>query len=83
MLDVTYYPMSAIQWFWHKIFGSALGSDNASPGRWQTCMRTCRRGSAEWWMCRQYEVTAGGRVGHVVDVEHRTFVAEVRGDRAS
>ncbi len=28
MLDVTYYPMSAIQWFWHKIFGSALGSDN-------------------------------------------------------
>nr|GLK40469.1 hypothetical protein GCM10017611_73440 [Rhodococcus wratislaviensis] len=28
MLDVIYYLVSAILWFWHKIFGSALGPDS-------------------------------------------------------
>ena len=28
MLDVIYYPVSAILWFWHKAFGSVLGPDN-------------------------------------------------------
>ncbi|WP_084385494.1 membrane protein insertase YidC [Rhodococcus sp. WMMA185] len=28
MLDVIYYPVSAILWFWHKVFGSVLGPDN-------------------------------------------------------
>ncbi|MBC2644432.1 MULTISPECIES: membrane protein insertase YidC [unclassified Rhodococcus (in: high G+C Gram-positive bacteria)] len=28
MLDFVYYPVSAILWFWHKIFGSVLGPDN-------------------------------------------------------
>ncbi|PTR31895.1 YidC/Oxa1 family membrane protein insertase [Rhodococcus sp. OK519] len=28
MLDFIYYPVSAILWFWHKVFGSMLGPDN-------------------------------------------------------
>lgn len=28
MLDVVYYPVSAILWFWHKVFGVFLGPDN-------------------------------------------------------
>lgn len=28
MLDVIYYPVSAILWFWHKAFGAILGPDN-------------------------------------------------------
>lgn len=28
MLDFIYYPVSAILWFWHKVFGSVLGPDN-------------------------------------------------------
>ncbi|MGW0183266.1 membrane protein insertase YidC [Nocardia sp. NPDC003345] len=28
MLDVIYYPVSAILWFWHKAFGAVLGADN-------------------------------------------------------
>lgn len=28
MLDVIYYPVSAVLWFWHKIFGDALGLDS-------------------------------------------------------
>lgn len=28
MLDFIYYPVSWILWFWHKVFGFALGSDN-------------------------------------------------------
>ncbi|MBF6328778.1 membrane protein insertase YidC [Nocardia transvalensis] len=28
MLDFIYYPVSWILWFWHRIFGFALGKDN-------------------------------------------------------
>ncbi|MFI5778430.1 membrane protein insertase YidC [Nocardia sp. NPDC051570] len=28
MLDFIYYPVSWILWFWHRVFGFALGSDN-------------------------------------------------------
>lgn len=28
MLDFVYYPVSAILWFWHEVFGSLLGPDN-------------------------------------------------------
>ena len=28
MLNVIYYPVSAILWFWHKVFGYVLGADN-------------------------------------------------------
>ncbi len=28
MLDFIYYPVSAIMWFWHKVFGYALGYDS-------------------------------------------------------
>lgn len=28
MLDFIYYPVSAILWFWHRVFGSILGPDN-------------------------------------------------------
>ncbi|MFI5716350.1 membrane protein insertase YidC [Nocardia sp. NPDC051750] len=28
MLDIIYYPVSAILWFWHKAFGAVLGPDN-------------------------------------------------------
>lgn len=28
MLNFIYYPVSAILWFWHKVFGFALGADN-------------------------------------------------------
>ncbi|UYP20126.1 membrane protein insertase YidC [Rhodococcus sp. Z13] len=28
MLDFVYYPVSAVLWFWHKIFGSVLGADS-------------------------------------------------------
>ncbi|QBJ98468.1 membrane protein insertase YidC [Rhodococcus sp. ABRD24] len=28
MLDFVYYPVSAILWFWHKLFGAVLGPDN-------------------------------------------------------
>lgn len=28
MLDFIYYPVSAILWFWHRVFGWALGDDN-------------------------------------------------------
>ena len=28
MLNVIYYPVSAILWVWHKIFGAVLGADN-------------------------------------------------------
>ncbi|MFC9994451.1 membrane protein insertase YidC [Nocardia sp. NPDC127526] len=28
MLDFIYYPVSAILWFWHRVFGFALGKDN-------------------------------------------------------
>ncbi|MCA1007481.1 membrane protein insertase YidC [Rhodococcus hoagii] len=28
MLDFIYYPVSAILWFWHKVFGAVLGPDN-------------------------------------------------------
>lgn len=28
MLDIIYYPVSAILWFWHKAFGAILGADN-------------------------------------------------------
>jgi YidC/Oxa1 family membrane protein insertase len=28
VLNFIYYPVSAILWFWHKVFGFALGADN-------------------------------------------------------
>lgn len=28
MLDFVYYPVSAVLWFWHRVFGSVLGPDN-------------------------------------------------------
>lgn len=28
MLDFIYYPVSAILWFWHRVFGWALGDDS-------------------------------------------------------
>lgn len=28
MLDVVYYPISAVLWAWHRVFGAALGTDN-------------------------------------------------------
>ena len=28
MLDFVYYPVSAVLWFWHRVFGAALGPDN-------------------------------------------------------
>ena len=28
MLDFIYYPVSAILWFWHTVFGAVLGPDN-------------------------------------------------------
>ena len=28
MLNFIYYPVSAILWFWHKIFGFVLGSSS-------------------------------------------------------
>lgn len=28
MLNFVYYPVSAILWFWHKVFGFVLGADN-------------------------------------------------------
>ncbi|WP_280262846.1 membrane protein insertase YidC [Nocardia wallacei] len=28
MLDFIYYPVSWILWFWHRVFGFALGADN-------------------------------------------------------
>ncbi len=28
IFDVLYYPVSAILWFWHKVFGTVLGPDN-------------------------------------------------------
>ena len=28
MLNIIYYPVSAILWFWHKVFGYVLGADN-------------------------------------------------------
>lgn len=28
MLNFIYYPVSAILWFWHKVFGFVLGADN-------------------------------------------------------
>jgi YidC/Oxa1 family membrane protein insertase len=28
LLDFIYYPVSAIMWFWHKVFGYALGYDS-------------------------------------------------------
>ncbi|GAB2910147.1 membrane protein insertase YidC [Rhodococcus aerolatus] len=28
MLDFIYYPVSAILWVWHKVFGAVLGADN-------------------------------------------------------
>lgn len=27
MLDVVYYPVSAVLWFWHRVFGSVLGEN--------------------------------------------------------
>lgn len=28
MLDVVYYPISAVLWAWHRVFGAVLGADN-------------------------------------------------------
>ncbi|OZD08471.1 membrane protein insertase YidC [Rhodococcus sp. 06-235-1A] len=28
MLDFVYYPVSAVLWFWHRVFGSVLGPGN-------------------------------------------------------
>ncbi|MBY4213163.1 membrane protein insertase YidC [Rhodococcus fascians] len=28
MLDFVYYPVSAVLWFWHRVFGLVLGPDN-------------------------------------------------------
>ncbi|CAM3738012.1 membrane protein insertase YidC [Tsukamurella strandjordii] len=28
MLDFVYYPISAVLWLWHSVFGAALGADN-------------------------------------------------------
>ncbi|WP_052073824.1 membrane protein insertase YidC [Rhodococcoides fascians] len=28
MLDFVYYPVSAVLWFWHRVFGFVLGPDN-------------------------------------------------------
>ncbi|MGB6069206.1 MAG: membrane protein insertase YidC [Rhodococcus sp. (in: high G+C Gram-positive bacteria)] len=28
MLDFVYYPVSAVLWFWHRVFGSVLGPDS-------------------------------------------------------
>lgn len=28
MLDVVYYPISAVLWLWHRVFGALLGADN-------------------------------------------------------
>ncbi|MDN5723992.1 MAG: membrane protein insertase YidC, partial [Corynebacterium sp.] len=28
MLDFIYYPISAVLWFWHKVFGFVLGPDS-------------------------------------------------------
>ncbi|NUS42955.1 MAG: membrane protein insertase YidC [Mycobacteriaceae bacterium] len=28
MLDFIYYPISAVLWFWHRVFGFVLGPDN-------------------------------------------------------
>ncbi|ADG78521.1 Membrane protein insertase YidC OS=Tsukamurella paurometabola (strain ATCC 8368 / DSM / CCUG 35730 / CIP 100753 / JCM 10117 / KCTC 9821 / NBRC 16120 / NCIMB 702349 / NCTC 13040) OX=521096 GN=Tpau_1908 PE=3 SV=1 [Tsukamurella paurometabola] len=28
MLDVVYYPISALLWLWHRVFGAFLGADN-------------------------------------------------------
>ncbi|MCJ0978046.1 membrane protein insertase YidC [Rhodococcus sp. ARC_M12] len=28
MLDFVYYPVSAVLWFWHRVFGSVFGPDN-------------------------------------------------------
>ncbi|MCZ4521122.1 membrane protein insertase YidC [Rhodococcus ruber] len=28
MLDFVYYPVSAVLWFWHRVFGTVLGPDN-------------------------------------------------------
>ncbi|CAM3565454.1 membrane protein insertase YidC [Tsukamurella ocularis] len=28
MLDVVYYPISAVLWAWHRLFGAVLGADN-------------------------------------------------------
>ena len=28
MLDVVYYPRSAVLWAWHRVFGAVLGADN-------------------------------------------------------
>ncbi|NKY36291.1 membrane protein insertase YidC [Nocardia speluncae] len=28
MLDIIYYPVSWILWFWHRVFGFAFGADN-------------------------------------------------------
>lgn len=28
MLDVVYYPISAVLWLWHRAFGALLGADN-------------------------------------------------------
>jgi len=28
MLDVVYYPISAVLWAWHRVFGALLGADN-------------------------------------------------------
>ncbi|MFD9828973.1 membrane protein insertase YidC [Tsukamurella tyrosinosolvens] len=28
MLDVVYYPISAVLWAWHRVFGAILGADN-------------------------------------------------------
>lgn len=28
MLDLVYYPISAVLWLWHRVFGALLGADN-------------------------------------------------------
>ncbi len=30
MLDFVYYPVSAVLWFWHTVFGSFLGADSGA-----------------------------------------------------
>ena len=33
MLNIIYYPVSAILWFWHKVFGFVLSPDSGFAGR--------------------------------------------------
>ena len=38
MLDVLYYPVSAVMWVWHTLFALVLGpSSGARPGRCRSC----------------------------------------------